>query len=118
MGKLSTIEIDDAPENVAAMMDRGHFHAWQDGMWRYSPFGGETVYCNDPTAKFDAQAQFSDGVTGAVHVGLCLMARRYRDGTRGLDRWDARRTPVVWQMYAPAYPGDREWREWIASHFT
>jgi hypothetical protein len=117
MSALATIKIDDTPENVAAMMARGQFHSHQDGRWRYSAFGGDTAYCNDPTAKFDARAAFDGGLGAAVCKAPAMFAAIHRDGTRGLTMWDADRERQLWFIYRAQSDGERARREWIAAQF-
>lgn len=117
MAKLETIEIDPAPANVAAMMGKGHFHSHQDGRWRYSPFGGETVYCNDPTERFPLRADFPNGWGAAACPDAGIFARIYGDGTRGLTEWEARRETMLMHLYAPRHEGERAQRAWIAGQF-
>ena len=114
---LARITIDDSPANIAAMMKRGQFHSHQDGAWRYSPYGAETVYVNDPTAQFENRATFSHGYGAAVCVAAGLVAFFYFDGTRSAQPWDAKQQLHVWQLYGPKRPGEREMREWVEAAF-
>lgn len=117
--KLQTITIDSNPANVAAMMARGFFHSHQDGRWRYSPFGGETTYCNDPTERFPLRAEFPNGWSAAADPGAGIFARIYSDGTRGLDAWgDGKTHQRVAMLYAPRHEGERQQREWIERAMT
>lgn len=106
--KLETIAIDTSPENVAAMLECGLFHAHFDGRWRYSPFKGETAYCNDPTEQF---ALRGDGV--AVDPATRLFALYHWDGTRGLRWFDMSLYPLVWQIYSPRDKRESAQREFI-----
>ncbi len=109
---MRTTQIDTAPANIAAMLAVGSIHAHQDGRWRYSPHGGETVLVNDPTEQFDTRATF-----GGVDVAACcnppLFAVHYRDGTRGLNAWAATNYPLLWQLYGPSNDAERQWRAWV-----
>lgn len=114
---LARIQIDDAPANIAAMLERGAFHSHQDGQWRYSAWGGDTVYVNDPTAQFDAHATFPKGRGAAVCKAPALFACIYGDGTRGLTDWDGDRERLLWHIYSAKDDGERQQREWIAAQF-
>lgn len=114
---MDRIEIDPAPENVAAMMERGQFHSHQDGRWRFSPYGGETVHVNDPTERFEARAEFGKGVAAAVCRAAGLFARIHHDGTRGLLRWESS-VLRLWDHYGPRDEHERAQREWIEAAFT
>lgn len=118
MTKLASITIDTSPANIADMMSRGQFHSHQDGRWRYSPFDGETVYVNDPTEQFDAHETFAQRCAGAVCRSYGLYAQVFSDQTRGLNRWDAKRTGLLWQLYSPSYPGERQFREWTEAQLA
>ena len=115
MTRLQFVEIDATPANVADMMTRGHFHAHQDGRWRYSPFGGETVHVNDPSEHFDAREAFANNRAAAVCKSLGLVAYHYADGTRGLWRWDAMKQAVLDQLYGFRDQGERDCRAWVAA---
>lgn len=117
MAKLQTIQIDPAPANIAAMMQRGGFHSHQDGRWRYSPYGGETVYVNDPTERFESRAEFGNGVGAAVCRAEEIYARIHKDGTRGLRTWNWCSERRLWDTYAPRYPEEAAQREWLAAAF-
>lgn len=114
---MKTIQIDDSPAAVAAMMQHGRFHSHQDGRWRYSPYGGETVHCNDPTAQFPLRASFSHGWAAAACPEVGIFAAIYGDGTRGLTEWDAAREWKLSHLYAPRHDGERDQRAWIAAQF-
>jgi hypothetical protein len=117
MTKLATITIDTAPANIAAMSETGRFHSWQDGNWRYSGHGLETVHCNDPTEQFDARATFGNCEVSA-HIGTGLFSQSYRDGTRGIEKWDDKHRAIVWQIYKADYPEMQKCRDWLLSAFT
>lgn len=118
MSKLASLQIDATPANVAELMKRGHFHAHQDGRWRYSPYGAETVYVNDPTEHFDARETFANNRGAAVCVGLSLVAYDYQDGTRGLWWWDEMKQAVLDQLYGFKDDGARQTREWVKARFA
>lgn len=113
MTKLDTITISDDPANVRDMMERGSFHSHQDGRWRYSPYGGATTYCNDPTAQFPVRAEFSDNQAGAACPALGIYAHIHSDGTRGLRTYSETSERVLAQIYGPRNAGEREFREWL-----
>lgn len=97
---------------IAAMAARGHFHAHQDGRWRYSPFGGETSYCSDPTSEFPMRAEFNGRAVGcAPRIGLYFLF--HRDGTRGMTTWDRDRELVLRQLYPPYDETHRMQRDWL-----
>lgn len=117
MARLPEIQIDSSPASVAEMMTRGFFHSHPDGRWRYSPFGGETAHCNDPTEHFPLRASFSHGWGAAACPDHKIFARYYGDGTRGLTEWEDRRERLLARTYAPRHAGEREQRAWIARAF-
>lgn len=117
MVALASIEIDADPVNIAAMMEVGALHSHQDGRWRYSRYGGETAYVNDPTVSFEDRAEFAGGRAAAVCRSLGLIATIYGDGTRSITTWRGDIQPVLWQIYGAKDPGEREQRDWIAAHF-
>lgn len=118
MSKLDFMQIDATPANVAEMMTRGQFHAHQDGRWRFSPYGAETVYVNDPTEHFDARESFPNNRAAAVCLPFALVAYHYQDGTRGLWRWDDLQQAVLDQLYVFKDDGARQTREWVKARFA
>lgn len=113
MSALPSIIIDDTPANVATMLARGFFHSHQDGRWRYSPFGGETAHCNDPTARFELHESFPNDRAASADPASGLVARVYRDGTRSVNRWDRAQQNVLDHLYGPADAGDKASRDWL-----
>jgi hypothetical protein len=118
LSKLEVIEIDAAPLSVALLMKCGAFHSHQDGRWRFSPYGGETVYCNDPTEQFPHRAEFGHGLGAVACLDPPMYASIYRDGTRGLSDWDPRREGRMRLLYPAAKPEERAKETWLADIFS
>lgn len=99
-------------QTIAAMCEKGHFHAHQDGRWRYSPFGGETHYCSDPTTEIRERTEI-DGCACGIDRDANLFFIFHRDGTRGLQAWDAKLQWAVWHRYGgglnPTHTAQMQW---------
>lgn len=106
---LAKISIDTAPANVLAMLAAGSFHSHQDGKWRFSPYGGETVYCDDPTEQFPIRCEL-----GAICGNL--FSHVFSDGTRGLYVYDEKGLAVLWQIYGPTSEHERSFRAWLLAN--
>ncbi len=110
---MDTITIDDSIDNIREMMERGMFHSWQDGKWRYSPHGREpTVYVNDPTARFPIAATFANGIEGKAAPEAGLFAQIHGDKTRGVRAF-SEDVKTVFRIYGPKNEGERAFREWL-----
>ena len=109
---IATILIDTSPASIAKLCEKGHFHSHQDGRWRYSPFNGETHYCNDPTTDFTERAEFNGRACG-IHREANLYFVFHRDGTRGLGLWDPDLQWKVWLQYKGMNPTHAAQMEWI-----
>lgn len=115
---MQRIEIDTTPANIVKMMEKGQFHSHQDGQWRYSPYGSDTVYVNDPSEHFSARAQFPNKRAAAICKDFGLIATFFQDGTRSITKWDQSSQPVLWQIYGAKDEGERMQRDWIKSKFS
>ena len=117
MSKLATIQIPTDPATIKAMMAAGRFHSWQDGRWRYSPYGGETVYCNDPTEQFSPRVEFGKGRAAAICKPQGIYAVYYGDGTRGLCEWDADLHTKLRLLYGFSHVSEREQYDYLEKEF-